>query len=1310
MATILIVDDHSVNRQFLVSLLGYAGHRMLEAENGAEALEITRADHPDLIITDILMPVMDGYEFVHQLRAEADIANTPVMFYSATYREREVRGLAKAAGVQYVLSKPAEPQAILNVVDAALGLRLPSTPPSEILTKPLLDPVQIISAKLTAKMGELGSLSSRLSEVIKLGLEIGTERDTGRLLENFCERARQILQAQYAAVSIFAKDGRSLQHFIPSGMDPETVTRLGPLPTGKGLLGVLSPDGIAIRLRDLTADPRAAGFPAGHPIMRSFLGVPISTSLQAYGQLYFTEKIGADEFSKEDERLALILAAQLAVAYENAYLYDEIQRHAVSLKIEMIERRRAEEALRSSEDLFRTLFQYSPVGKCITTLDGGMLQVNKALGDMLGFTAAELQEKHLNDITYHEDLDVGTDAVRSMLSGNVPNVSFDKRYVRKTGELIWAEVHSSLIRDSSGKPLHFITHILNITERKLAAAALAASEKRFRALVEHSPDAVAVNAPDGTVLYASPSVERITGIEAQVGDKVNPFERIHPEDIELSQHLLEQIISTTGASGTVQFRIQHPDGSWRWVEVISTNLIDEPAVGGVISNFSDITARKQAEAALAASEKRFRALVENAPDGIALLGMDGKLQQVTPSTEHILGYTLDEAEGQDPALLTHPEDLAGLLALLSDLIQNPGKVASTEYRFRHKDGSWRWLESTISNLLAEPSVEAIVFNYRDITERKQTEEQNQRQLKYLNALRMIDIAISSSFDIQVTLDVVLQQVLAQLGVDASAILLFDEQLQTIGYAASRGFHSDALHFTKLKLGEGYAGRAILARKTIHISDLMETGGKLASSLLVEHESFVDYYGTPLIVKGEVKGVLEIYHRSHLKAEPEWLEFLETLAGQAALAIDNARLFEDLQRSNLYLEQRVVERTAELYQMNAELEHANKVKDEFLANMSHELRTPLTSILGLSESLQEQRRGSLNDQQQTSLQIIESSGHHLLELINDILDLSKIEAGKFDYFPQPVLVDEICNSSLAFIKSQASKKSITVTYINEATVSKIYADPRRLKQILVNLLTNAVKFTPDKGQVSLQVNADPERDLIQFSVRDTGIGIASEDLQRLFQPFVQLDSSLNRKQEGTGLGLALVQRLTDLHGGSVQVESEVGTGSRFTINLACKLDEITKPEHPLSQIPLPAGQQTEKTGVLSETDAQRRVVLLAEDNLANILTIGDYLEGHGYEVVVAHDGLEAMEKAEALQPDIILMDIQMPGMDGLDATRHLRANPRFASTPIIALTALAMPGDRERCLLAGANAYMSKPVSLKMLRQEVASLLQGLPGR
>ncbi len=466
----------------------------------------------------------------------------------------------------------------------------------------------------------------------------------------------------------------------------------------------------------------------------------------------------------------------------------------------------------------------------------------------------------------------------------------------------------------------------------------------------------------------------------------------------------------------------------------------------------------------------------------------------------------------------------------------------------------------VSNVYEVDQKKVIQCNIRDITERKRAEEQIQRQLKHLNAFRMIDTAINSSFELDVILEVVLQQVLAELHVDASAILLFNPQLQTIEYAASRGFRADALYHTRLKLGEGYAGRAVLERKTTHISDLMQTGGKLASSLLLERESFVDYYGTPLIVKGEVKGVLEIYHRSHLKADSEWLEFLESLAGQAAIAIDNAQLFENLRRSNLHLEHRVVERTAELNQTNTELEHANRIKDEFLANMSHELRTPLTSILGLSESMLEERRGSLNDHQQKSLEIIAASGQHLLELINDILDLSKIEAGKFDFYPQPISVDEICRSSLVFVKSQAAKKSITVTYIQETSISKIYADPRRIKQILVNLLSNAVKFTLEKGEVILQVNADLDQDLIKFSVMDNGIGISVQDLQRLFQPFVQLDSGLNRQHEGTGLGLALVQRLTDLHGGSVQVESEVGKGSRFTVNLPCLQAEMIKLEN------------------------------------------------------------------------------------------------------------------------------------------------------
>ncbi len=285
-----------------------------------------------------------------------------------------------------------------------------------------------------------------------------------------------------------------------------------------------------------------------------------------------------------------------------------------------------------------------------------------------------------------------------------------------------------------------------------------------------------------------------------------------------------------------------------------------------------------------------------------------------------------------------------------------------------------------------------------------------------------------------------------------------------------------------------------------------------------------------------------------------------------------------------------------------------------------------------------------------------------------------------------------------------RKSIILNYIEDDGVSNIYVDPRRVKQMLVNLLNNAVKFTPDHGEISLEVHSDEERDLIQFSVIDNGIGIAESDLKQLFQPFVQVDSKLNRQFQGTGLGLSLVQKLADLHGGSVEVESVVDKGSRFTVNLPWGRAVVAQQEAIEKGDGLPTNKPMEKSTISTQEPSKPGVVLLAEDNMANVLTIGEYLKDHGYEVLIAHDGIEAIKMAEESNPNIILMDIQMPAMNGLEATRRLRADTRFDKTPIIALTALTMPGDRERCIEAGANEYMSKPVSLKGLAKTIGVLL------
>jgi CheY-like chemotaxis protein/nitrogen-specific signal transduction histidine kinase len=389
---------------------------------------------------------------------------------------------------------------------------------------------------------------------------------------------------------------------------------------------------------------------------------------------------------------------------------------------------------------------------------------------------------------------------------------------------------------------------------------------------------------------------------------------------------------------------------------------------------------------------------------------------------------------------------------------------------------------------------------------------------------------------------------------------------------------------------------------------------------------------------------------------------------------------------------VAERTEELHRLNLELQSANNAKTEFLANMSHELRTPLNTVLGLSESLLEQRRGPLNEKQVQSIKLIAASGQHLLELINDILEVSKIEAGKLELRPTEVSIREVCESSINFIRQLALKKSISVEFNYDLSLSTLYADPQRLKQILINLLTNAVKFTPEGGRVSLEVHLDADRDQILFSVSDTGIGIAVEDLKKLFTPFTQLDSSLARQYAGTGLGLALVQKLTDLHGGSVQVESEVNAGSRFTIALPVYQGQLEQ-RLPKKTVDTVSPRQNMISPTLPD---ERRIVLLAEDNRINAEMMVEYLEAYGYRVIVAQDGEDVLEKVNATTPNIILMDIQMPKLDGLEATRRLRMDARFASTPIVALTALAMPGDKERCLEAGVDEYLSKPVSLRLL--------------
>jgi signal transduction histidine kinase/ActR/RegA family two-component response regulator len=412
-----------------------------------------------------------------------------------------------------------------------------------------------------------------------------------------------------------------------------------------------------------------------------------------------------------------------------------------------------------------------------------------------------------------------------------------------------------------------------------------------------------------------------------------------------------------------------------------------------------------------------------------------------------------------------------------------------------------------------------------------------------------------------------------------------------------------------------------------------------------------------------------------------------------------------------LEKTVHERTAalqaaldELQRFNRELhsakeaaEAAARSKDEFLASMSHELRTPLNAVLGLSELLQEEIYGELNEKQIDALKTIETSGRHLLSLINDILEIARMGSGEVQLRPSKVDVAELCEGCVDLVRAQANKKEIRVECEIAPNIPRLKTDARRFKQILVNLLGNAVKFTDKGGAIGLC--ALVEAQYLCVDVWDSGIGIAPEDCERIFLPFVQVESGLSRRYEGTGLGLALVRQLAELLGGQVGVESTVGVGSRFRVRFPLLVSESL-------------GTREVAPGLSDSVELRHtgHLILLAEDNEANIATIGGYLRHKGYQVEIAHNGKIALDKVRTLQPDLVLMDVQMPEMDGLEATRRIRQELGLGTLPVIALTALAMAGDRERGLLAGVNEYVTKPVSLRELVGVIEAHLPVGPAR
>ena len=533
-----------------------------------------------------------------------------------------------------------------------------------------------------------------------------------------------------------------------------------------------------------------------------------------------------------------------------------------------------------------------------------------------------------------------------------------------------------------------------------------------------------------------------------------------------------------------------------------------------------------------------------------------------------------------------------------------------------------------------------------------------RSIRQLQGLSEVGEAVSSTLDLYEVLSTVVKHAVALSGTEGGSIFEFDDASREFRIRTAYGTSEElleALRNTKVGLQDTLVGQSASSGTPMAVADI-HLAPPDAHLEQLARAGWRSVLAVPLLREGRILGALVVRRRTTGDFSTEIIELLETFASQSALAIQNARLYQ------------------ELAQKTSELEIASRHKSEFLASMSHELRTPLTAVIGFSEVLLDRLFGELNEKQERYLEDIRRSGRHLLELLNDILDLSKVEAGKMELELADTSLTAALEQGVAMVRTRASNQGLSLTVDVEPDLVDVVADPLRLKQVLLNLLSNAVKFTPPGGRV--RVRARRLANEVHVTVEDTGIGISEEDQKRIFESFEQGRGGLSRTAEGTGLGLTLSKRIVELHGGRLWVESRLGEGSAFTFTLPPTRTAGVRPLRALaeSQVPVSSAMST---------------ILVVEDDGHSLELMTLYLRGAAFEVEVARSGEEGLKLARALQPAAIVLDIMLPGLDGFDVLAVLKSDPRTARIPVVIVSML---DERGRGFALGAADYLVKPVT------------------
>ncbi len=948
------------------------------------------------------------------------------------------------------------------------------------------------------------------------------------------------------------------------------------------------------------------------------------------------------------------------------------------------EKKVIEKALRDSQRQLSNLLSNLPgmAYRCLYDKNWTMKFVSDGSFELTGYPPDALIDNNIisyGNLIKNEDHELVFNEITAAITKD-KTFRLNYRIITADGKTKWVWEQGNGVRNSFGEIEAIEGFITDITEQKIIQEALKENEELYRKLISTLPDMIVITDLEGKVIFVNEQGLKLSGYSSFSELKHQSiFQFVAEKDKQKAISDFSRIINKSREPAEYTFK----DKSGKEIEFeVNSEVLryEDQSPYGFIFCCREITTRKLAEAALAESEEQYRTLIDSMQDGVFLI-QEGKLNFINQAFANLVGYAVEELLNIEFTKLVAPEDYEMVISNYKRRQAGEKVPTSYEWRMLHKDGSRVYVNMSVRLINFKGKV-ASIGTLKDITKNKKLEETLKRQRNLLSATAEASNILLTEPDFTQAINQTLSILGKKTTVDRVYIFQNTFSEKSGSYFMSQKFqwvnenissHIDNPELQMLPYNHGFSDWYQIFERGEYIWSLVKDLPEPIRKIM-EAEDILSILEVPIKIKDELWGFIGFDDCTNERTWDESeIAILKAAAGSIGGAIERERVNKELI----------------LAKENAE--EMNRLKSNFLANMSHELRTPLIAILGYSELL---AADAQNQESKNMLETIHSGGTRLLETLNLILDLSKIEAGKVSISPEPINIKTLINEVLLLSNSLANKKGISLTakFSEENIVCLL--DKRFLRSILNNLISNAVKFT-DRGGIVVEasLHTSGKQGTLILSVTDTGIGISDSNKKLIFDAFRQGSEGYSREYEGTGLGLTITKKYVELLNGEISLISEPGKGSTFTVSL------------PIMEIKEDVVSDLTYKSPDDKEDIFKEKVLFVDDDAASRSVLSLFLRKL-CEIDVAENGEEAIKLLQKECYSLILLDISLgKGITGIDLLKIIRADDRTAKLPVIAITAHAMVGDRERFLNEGFNEYISKPFSKDQLLNKIRLLLK-----